>query len=586
MHGRRLALLLIGTAALSGVLGAVLAGARPGAAPSPLAAGAFDPEAVAGQATPGQVARRDLPADLVAVVDGEPIHRADLLAMVADELASDWLVLLVNRRLLAAEAQRLGVYPDEATLESHVARLAGMKAEHRFHGKREQLATHLAQTGQSETEWKDQFENQALDQLLGPAVARAHRDLGDAVLQAEWQRRHGAKGIRRTVRHLLVSTDPERSGLYAHATWQAERQAVAAEAREIARDLLEQLRGGGDLAALAAAHQGGPAGLQSGNLGAGWRGRLGDAFDRVVDGLAPGEVAAKPVESKFGAHAIRCDGIREAWRVTWQEVSFAAAPPVISVVGDAAKVSTDPLAAARAKAQAFTAAVAQHGAQAALAALPGDVVVTAHGPKLLSELQPPALRQTLSPLASGAASEPGQRGSSSVVLVAVSRERQPEHDERLVSHVLVGSDYRSAKRRKLAGDLTARARARADEILAEALADPQRLEFHARYSNDDQRSRKAAGLVDALDLRRHGAALSAALDGLEAGGQPQLVPDAEGVHVVRLERVEETSFESVREALETELRGRLPTRPEILRSIAVLRSRARIVITTKIDLGD
>jgi hypothetical protein len=405
------------------------------------------------------------------------------------------------------------------------------------------------------------------------------------VLRAEWQRRHGLNGSRRTVRHLLISLDPERSGLYPHATWLAERQELAAEAREIARDILEQLREGGDLAALAAAHHGGPAGLQSGNLGATWRGRLGAAFDRVVDGLAPGEVAAEPVESKFGTHAIRCDGMREAWLVSWQEVSFAPEPPVIKVVGDAAKVASDPLAAARARAQAFTAAVADQGAQAALAALPQDVVVTAHGPNLLSEVQPPALRQILAPLSPGAASLPGQRGASSVVVVSVSRERQREHDERLVSHVLVGSDYRSVKRRKLAGDLSVRARARADEILAEVRADPQRLEFHARHSNDDQRSRKAAGLVDALDLRRHGEALSDVLNGLEVGGPPQLVPDAEGFHVVRLERVEETPFDSVRAALEEELRARGPTRAEILRSVAVLRSRARIVLTTKIDLG-
>lgn len=87
------------------------------------------------------------------------------------------------------------------------------------------------------------------------------------------------------------------------------------EARKKAEDVLQQLRDGGDFAALAAEHSEDPANADSGGA-LGWvtQGTMVPEFEQAMFALEVGEMSPAPVKTEFGYHLIRVDA-KEAGRV-------------------------------------------------------------------------------------------------------------------------------------------------------------------------------------------------------------------------------------------------------------------------------
>lgn len=101
----------------------------------------------------------------------------------------------------------------------------------------------------------------------------------------------------RRARHILLQLPGDAS------------QDQVAEARERARELAEEARGGADFAELARQNSEGPSASEGGDLGWFARGDMVEAFDEEVFAMEPDSVS-DPVRSRFGFHVIRLEDVR------------------------------------------------------------------------------------------------------------------------------------------------------------------------------------------------------------------------------------------------------------------------------------
>ncbi len=609
----RLAALLIATAVASGASGVVLGvyGLRPPPPklpPKPVdyrikgltkplrpvgfpGGAEFDPT---GMIKPGEVARAALPGDTLASVDGVEITRADALGLIADEMAESAVERLIDLRLLEREADRLEVEVDPAELEREMGAIAGTVVSGRFHGKRHNLQAYLRNTGRTEAEWKESFRVPARERVLQRAVVAALRRPSEEDLRRAWEEAYGPGGRRRTVRSLLVSTTPGLSSLYDADQWKADREANLADAKRLAADARAALVGGETLAVVASRFPDGPPGLASGIVGAASHGRFGPDFDRVAEALAEGVVADELVVSPHGVHVILCPGIAEEQAVSYRVMRFALGvlvdPHAHGESGSrAAKMLAAAKEAALERAGEFLDVVRGGTPWTPAAARAADA--DGEGGDGFAEIEdawlsaaPEALRGPLATTAIGEASDPVLVGSNVLVVQPTARTRHPDRDRKTIGHILVATDYRSVKARKLAGTIEALAEKRAQELLAEAKTSPKRFAELAATANEDPAARASKGLLTEVDLKRHGEDFVVAIDALEVGGPPTLVRSRDGFHIVELVKATDTPFEIARDGLLAKLTGEPPTRSEILKVIANLRARARIVIAKRLTL--
>ncbi len=124
--------------------------------------------------------------------------------------------------------------------------------------------------------------------------------------EAQRDRFNAAEKVR--ARHILFRVSPGAD------------EAVKAEARARAEQVLQQVRDGGDFAALAAEHSEGPTAEKGGDLGFFVRGQMVGPFDEVAFTLEPG-ASSDLVETEFGFHIIRVEEKRAAVEQTFDEVA-------------------------------------------------------------------------------------------------------------------------------------------------------------------------------------------------------------------------------------------------------------------------
>lgn len=115
------------------------------------------------------------------------------------------------------------------------------------------------------------------------------------------------------VAHILFAADKRKPEAFAAATQAAE--SVLAELRFAPHRFAE----------LARAHSACPSAAQGGNLGQITAGQTTPEFEEALRTLAPGELAAMPVASRYGLHIIRLDR-----KIDGRELPFAAVAPEIA----------------------------------------------------------------------------------------------------------------------------------------------------------------------------------------------------------------------------------------------------------------
>lgn len=206
----------------------------------------------------------DAAADpVIAIVDGAPIKRSDVVAM---------------QRSLPAEAQQM---PLEVLFPLIIDRLIDVKL--------------IAQAGRRD----------ALDR--DPEVRERVANIEERVIQDVYLKRKMSsqmteEGIRARYQKYVAENPAEVEVSARHIL-------VATEQK--AKDILGQIRAGGDFAKLAGENTLDPSGKQSGgDLGFFKKGEMVPEFSEVAFTLKEGEVSASPVKTQFGWHIIKVDKIR------------------------------------------------------------------------------------------------------------------------------------------------------------------------------------------------------------------------------------------------------------------------------------
>lgn len=207
---------------------------------------------------------------------------AEGLAALRHEVAES----LVDRVLLAGEARRRGLKPEADWVEAQLQTLAArLQADPRWEPRRVALLDDA----------RRQLNDDSLIHQLREQVERVPD--ADAKAVREYYRGHPDKFTtpeRVRVSMILLKVEPWAPA----AGWSA--------AEEEAGHLLDQLRRGGDFAALARLHSADPSAEHGGDLGFVHRGMFSAETQQVIDALAPGELSA-PVRLLQGFALFRLD---------------------------------------------------------------------------------------------------------------------------------------------------------------------------------------------------------------------------------------------------------------------------------------
>ena len=177
------------------------------------------------------------------------------------------------------------------------------------------FATALATEGYTPTSWKAWLKYTMRPDALAEELILRTREVTEAELREAWQRQYGEGGIKRTIRHLLVSSNYANSDEYKIDHYNAERDVIDQAAEQKAKDVLREMKAGVEFAELARQHSDDFSAENGGSLGKNWKSRIGLEFDRVVDGLSPGQVS-DVFQTRRGYHIARVDGIDLVGRLT------------------------------------------------------------------------------------------------------------------------------------------------------------------------------------------------------------------------------------------------------------------------------
>ena len=250
-----------------------------------------------------------VPADAVAVVDGEEIARSDFEALIAQAkkshknqkrdfpaagspelqtLRNQIVQYLVQRELFEQEADELGITVTDKQVEARLEQIV----KQYFAGDRKQYDQQLAEQGVSETQVRGEVRAQLVSEKIFAEVSADVRVADDEV--AEYYERNEAQYSQpesREVRHILVKT------------------------KEMADDLYAQLRAGADFAALAKQHSEDPGSKESGGKLTISKGQTVAPFDQTAF-LLETNALSNPVKTEFGYHLIQPLGATKPAKVT------------------------------------------------------------------------------------------------------------------------------------------------------------------------------------------------------------------------------------------------------------------------------
>jgi peptidyl-prolyl cis-trans isomerase C len=267
------------------------------------------PPAVASSESPAQVtppadaAVKPVPAQLpevVARVNGQPISRddlqraaggleADVPADQRDRILRNVLDELVGNRLLAQESEVRKIVVPDADVD---ARLAQIRSQF---PSEEVFTQALAQRQLTlESLRAGVLQEMQIERMIDAEVAARITVTSDQV--DDFYAKNPAsfqQGERVRASHILIRVP---DGADAKAKEQA---------RATAAEILKQVQGGGDFAALAKEHSQDPgSGPRGGDLGFFQRGAMVGPFEEAAFSLAPGQ-SSELVETRFGFHIIK-----------------------------------------------------------------------------------------------------------------------------------------------------------------------------------------------------------------------------------------------------------------------------------------
>lgn len=551
-------------------------GAQPGLQPVP------GPGVLGGRPLPGQPPAPKGPppvetiddATVALVIDGERVDRAAYGAALIEEFGGSFLEPFVASWLIERRARQLGVSVTAGAVDAAAAEQRKEMVERRYKDEA-QFRALLAQNGMTLESWLDGLKRRLRRDLLAKAIVRADRDVSDDALRREWEARYGPGGVQRRGRHILVSTQVWTSNLYTQADYEREKPELEADAKARAEAAWKELAAGKDFAALARERSDDHTAKDGGDLGRHWKNRYGSEADQKLAALKPGETSP-PIATPRGFLVARATARKDGYEFRARHLLLST-----QIAGQAdAAFREKRLADARSEAarlrdeivsgkRKFEEVAAERSDDRGTRPRGGDLGKFATG-EMVPEFEAACLA-----LEPGAVSEPVVTSFGVHLVQLIERTRRPERDEQHMAVILFSTEFLKVKERRLGGVIEARAAALAEEVAAKLRGGASADEL-ARKHSDDAATREAGGLVEEPLKPGLDAEAAAAFRALKAPGEVAVVRGKQGIHILKLETLEETPFERVKADLAAALRDREPTVAEIREYRERLREKAKV----------
>jgi peptidyl-prolyl cis-trans isomerase SurA len=201
------------------------------------------------------------------------------------------LTHLINLRLQLERARKLNLQVSDEDVNYHIETL---KKQNQVSD--EQLGQMLQSRGLTLETYREQVREGLLAAKVTNVEVRSRLVVLDAELQEAYQRKQERYRVpgELTVSHILFLIPPGASA--------PEEERV----RQKAVSVLQQLRNGGDFAALARQYSEGPSAAQGGLLGTFRAGELLPGFEEAAAALQPGEIS-DVIRTRTGFHIIRVE---------------------------------------------------------------------------------------------------------------------------------------------------------------------------------------------------------------------------------------------------------------------------------------
>ncbi|RME36058.1 MAG: peptidylprolyl isomerase [Gammaproteobacteria bacterium] len=258
------------------------------------------------------------PARVVMKVNDEPVYDSELqmelarLAMQVQQMGQDPGKIdlqqiatqqVVDTHLLAQEARKKGLEPDEAKVQALIEQAAAQA------GGRDKLAASLAQSGMSLDRYAGILRTALLANAYVEQELMPSAEIKEGEVRAFYETNKEKFRQEETVhaRHILIRAEPGADA------------ATKEKARQKAEAIRERALKGEDFAELAKETSEGPSGPRGGDLGFFERKRMVPAFADAAFALKPGEIS-DVVETRFGYHVIKLEERKPAGIQPYDEV--------------------------------------------------------------------------------------------------------------------------------------------------------------------------------------------------------------------------------------------------------------------------
>ncbi len=227
----------------------------------------------------------------VATVNGEPITEGELFEVMYAQGGREALDQLVTRKLIAQEAEKVGISVSEAELDEEINAIV----EESFQGSQDEFVTVLEYYGLS----LEEFKEDARLNLLVRKLALEQVDPSE-----EEAREYFAENL-----HMFEQ--PE----------EIEARHILVETEEEAEEVMGLLEEGADFVELAAQYSTDVSNKDEGGyLGLFGRGAMVGEFEEAAFALDVGEIS-DPVNTDFGYHIIEVLDRKEEQKVSFEDVS-------------------------------------------------------------------------------------------------------------------------------------------------------------------------------------------------------------------------------------------------------------------------
>jgi peptidyl-prolyl cis-trans isomerase SurA len=514
------------------------------------------------------------PEDWVVSIDGEKISRKAYGEALIEDHGQAFLEQFITNYLVEREAKKHGINVSREDVEKEVQNQIDQVVRVRFRGNRSMMEKALERQGLTMESWKRSLLGRTRLQLLAQKLASKDRTVPEAMLRKKFEMKYGVGGVKRKVRHIMISTNVWASNLYTLDMYNKEKPQIEKEARAALEGAIKQIKAGEEFAEVARKLSDDYTAQKGGDLGRSWKNRYGPAFDEAAAKLKVDAISGI-VPGNRGFHVLQAYGKFEDYEFKARHILFGTR--IMGKADATAQKAKEAEALANARKALkelkeggdFQALARKYSDDPGSKLRGGDLGTFGRGRMV------PPFEEALLKTKVGDVTDPFKTRFGYHLVQLLDKKRRPEKDTMLIRHIMVATDYNKVKQKKLQPIMEKEAKKKIEEVRAR-LAKGEDFAKLAQEFSEDNLTKTKGGLIDDVKRVNFGKEFSEVVSGLTQDSSPVLVKGRTGYHLVELMKVEKTPFEDVRDQLEKEEKERPVNRFEIQKWMQELRKKAKI----------